>query len=102
MATIRLIDLPALVAPTGVLSSDAILVASGAAGQERKATVATVLGCLGVRVVVLAALPTGNVGIIFVSNGRKVGEGAAAGTGVLCTWNGSNWVTTDAGTIVAA
>lgn len=57
----------------------------------------------GVTSVLFAALPTpGQPGrLIFVSNGRKVGEGAGTGTGVLCYDDGVNWETCDTSTPVA-
>lgn len=38
----------------------------------------------------------------YASNGRKAGEGAGAGTGVLVFRDGSNWIATDTGATVAA
>jgi hypothetical protein len=38
----------------------------------------------------------------FASNGRKAGEGAGAGTGVLTFFDGSNWIACDTGANVAA
>lgn len=40
--------------------------------------------------------------VVFVTNGRKAGEGAGAGSGVLAFDDGSNWIAVDTGTIVAA
>jgi hypothetical protein len=39
---------------------------------------------------------------VFASNGRKAGEGAGAGTGVLVFNDGSNWIACDTGATVAA
>jgi hypothetical protein len=40
----------------------------------------------------VAALPTGAAGMVaYASNGRKIGEGAGAGTGVPCYFSNSNW-----------
>lgn len=51
----------------------------------------------------VAALPTGSAGrIAFASNGRKNGEGAGAGTGVLVFNDGSAWRASDTGATVAA
>jgi hypothetical protein len=38
----------------------------------------------------------------FASNGRKNGEGAGSGTGVLVYYDGSNWIASDTGQTVAA
>jgi len=38
----------------------------------------------------------------FASNGRKAGEGAGAGTGVLVFYDGNNWIACDTGANVAA
>lgn len=38
----------------------------------------------------------------FASDGRKNGEGAAAGTGVLVFSDGTNWCACDTGAAVAA
>jgi hypothetical protein len=51
----------------------------------------------------VAALPTGAVGrLAFATNGRKNGEGAAAGTGVLVFFDGTAWRACDTGATVAA
>lgn len=100
--TTRLKDLGSVVRG-GVAVSDSFLIASGESGSEKKITLDTLLETLGVRVFAFADIPSGySGGMIFVSNGRKVGEGSGLGSGVVCTWNGSNWITTDAGTTVAA
>ncbi len=48
----------------------------------------------GVTSVLFAALPTpGQPGrILYVSNGRKIGEGAGTGTGTMAYDDGSNWI----------
>lgn len=48
----------------------------------------------GVVSVLFAALPTpGQPGrILYVSNGRKVGEGAGAGTGTMAYDDGNDWI----------
>lgn len=38
----------------------------------------------------------------YASDGRKAGEGAGAGTGVLCFYDGTNWISCDSGATVAA
>lgn len=51
----------------------------------------------------VANLPAGTAGeISFASNGRKNGEGAAAGTGVLVFHDGTAWRACDTGATVAA
>jgi hypothetical protein len=53
--------------------------------------------------VAFADLPTGTEGqVIYVSNGRKNGEGAGLGTGVLAFHDGSAWIAVDTGAAVAA
>lgn len=53
--------------------------------------------------VAFADLPTGTEGrIIYVSDGRKNGEGAGLGTGVLAFYDGAAWIAVDTGTAVAA
>jgi len=39
---------------------------------------------------------------IYASDGRKAGEGAGVGTGVLVFYDGSNWIACDTGATVAA
>lgn len=54
---------------------------------------------------VVASLPTsGNLDgdWAYALNGRKVGEGAGAGTGVPCWWSGTHWYAVDSGLTVAA
>ena len=51
----------------------------------------------------VAGLPAGTAGdIAYASNGRKAGEGAASGTGVLVFKDGSAWIAVDTGAAVAA
>jgi hypothetical protein len=54
--------------------------------------------------VVVASLPSpGEAGMVaFASDGRKNGEGAGLGTGVLVFHDGSSWVACDTGATVAA
>jgi hypothetical protein len=52
---------------------------------------------------VVASLPAGAAGMLaFASNGRKNGEGAGVGTGVLVFHDGTNWIACDTGATVAA
>jgi len=69
---------------------------------DRKITLANVLAGVGIATYPFGVLPgAGTAGIyIYVTDGRKVGEGAAAGTGVVCVSDGSNWKTVDAATTV--
>jgi hypothetical protein len=51
----------------------------------------------------VASLPAGTAGdTAYASDGRKAGEGAASGTGVLVFHDGSNWIAVDTGATVAA
>ena len=51
----------------------------------------------------VATLPTGSAGrMAFATNGRKNGEGAAVGTGVLVFHDGTAWRACDTGATVAA
>ena len=51
----------------------------------------------------VADLPVATMGdLAFASNGRKNGEGAGAGTGVLVFYDGTAWRACDTGATVAA
>jgi hypothetical protein len=51
----------------------------------------------------VASLPTGSTGMLaYASNGRKNGEGAGVGTGVLVFKDGTAWRACDTGATVAA
>lgn len=53
----------------------------------------------------VAALPAaaGHTGLwAFATDGRKNGEGAAAGTGVMVFSDGTNWIACDTGATAAA
>lgn len=53
--------------------------------------------------VTVANLPVGTAGdLAFASNGRKAGEGAGNGTGVLVFNDGADWIAVDTGATVAA
>lgn len=53
--------------------------------------------------VLFADLPAGTEGqIIYVSNGRKAGQGAGLGTGNLAFHDGSTWIAVDTGAPLAA
>ena len=50
-----------------------------------------------------ADLPTVEEGaLIYVTDGRKAGEGAGSGTGVMAFGDGTNWIACDTGAAVAA
>lgn len=101
MATIQIQALTALT-KTQIKATDKFALGTSD-NTTRAVLIDTFLEFLGIQTFDFADIPTGYAGgMIFVLNGRKAGEGAAAGTGVLCTWNGSNWITTDAGSTVAA
>ena len=60
-------------------------------------------GLCQMAVYTVAALPAGAAGkVAYASNGRKVGEGAGAGTGVLVYHDGTAWRRTADDTTVAA
>jgi len=53
----------------------------------------------------VATLPTisgSGIYVAFASDGRKSGEGAGVGTGVLCYWDGSDWIAEGTAAAVAA
>lgn len=51
----------------------------------------------------VATLPAGNEGdVAYVSDGRKAGETATNGTGVLVFHDGTNWIAVDTGATAAA
>ena len=58
---------------------------------------------ISLRGVPVADLPVGRAGnVAYASNGRKNGEGAGAGTGVLVFHDGTNWKACDSGATVSA
>ena len=58
---------------------------------------------LGLMIYTVAALPAVAAGrIAYASNGRKNGEGAGLGTGVLVFRDATNWIACDSGATVAA
>lgn len=72
-------------------------------GQVALGTTALRFGAAHLNPVAVASLPTGAAGsVAFASNGRKNGEGAGAGTGVLCFHDGTAWRACDTGATVAA
>lgn len=75
-------------------------------GVDKKATLAEILTALGVTAAAVASLgsaaTSGANTWKYATNGRKLGEGVGAGTGVLVRSDGTNWRTVDQGSIVAA
>lgn len=72
-------------------------------GSAWTPTLFNLLTLLGIAQTTVAGLPTGATDkFVFATDGRKVGEGAGSGTGVLCRYNGTAWKTVDAGTTVTA
>jgi hypothetical protein len=49
-----------------------------------------------------SVLPIQAGSMAYVSDGRKNGEGAGSGTGVLCYYDGNHWIASDTGVTVAA
>ena len=75
--------------------------AAGAAATEALRVKST--GALSMPVFTVANLPAGAAGYVsFASNGRKNGEGAGLGTGVLVFHDGTAWRACDTGATVAA
>ena len=63
--------------------------------------------CQGIKITApsytVASLPTGVAGMnLFVTDGRKNGEGSGAGTGVMVFYDGSSFCACDTGATVAA
>ena len=84
---------------------DVVHIADTSASADRKTTLANLLAkLLGVGTSTVSGLPSAATAgkFLLVTDGRKVGEGAAAGTGVLCQSNGTNWKTVDDGSTVAS
>ena len=95
------------VSVSGALSDRYIMAATAflpnTNGQVAIGSTALRFGAVHVNPVAVASLPTGAAGsIAFASNGRKNGEGAAAGTGVLVFHDGTAWRACDTGATVAA
>jgi hypothetical protein len=83
------------VSPDGSSWSEGLVVTNAGfvgVGTTAPAARLDVAGPLRPGVYALASLPTGVVGAqAFVSNGRKIGEAAGAGTGVLAVFSNSAW-----------
>jgi hypothetical protein len=77
-------------------------IATGA-NTTTKATMGEVLAAFGIASYTVAGLPTVGINrMAFATNGRKVGEGSGAGTGVLCISTVAAWIAVDSGSTVAA
>jgi len=99
MATTTISTLPDLSLP---IKPNDLLHVRTESGLDRKLTFAQLLGGMGFASFLFAVLPVGFAGgMIFVRNGLKSGEISGSGSGVLCSWNGSNWITVDTGSTVA-
>jgi len=73
--------------------------------DDRKYFFGDFFAALGIDTATVGTLPSasGQTGVVyFVSDGRKDGEGAGNGTGVLAQSNGTNWITFDTGISVQA
>lgn len=85
--------------------ADVVMFRDDSLTGDRKSTLANLVAkMLGIGSSTVAGLPSASPAGMFlmVTDGRKSGEGAAAGTGVLCQSNGTNWKTVDTGGTVAA
>lgn len=86
--------------------ADEILFSDASAGNAaRKSTFQNAMAKLfGIGTSTVAGLPSASPAgqFLLVTDGRKAGEGAGTGTGVLCQSNGSAWKTVDNGTTVAS
>ena len=101
MATTRI---KALTAQTASLKPDDRFPVDINSPDSTKSVKFSVLAAsFGFKVYTVGTLPVGATGVfLYVSDGRKSGEGAGAGTGIVCHWNGANWITVDAGTAVTS
>lgn len=101
MATTRIKNLTAHT--TSLKPDDRFPVDINSPDATKSVKMSVLMASMGFRNFTAGTLPSGYAGgFIYVTDGRKVGEGVGAGTGVVCSWNGSNWITVDAGTTVAA
>lgn len=97
------VDRPSGAPATPYWDDDGSVSPSGAFPTLNTTGNAVVEGRLKVGVFTVANLPVGTAGdAAFASNGRKNGEGAAAGTGVLVFHDGTAWRASDTGATVAA
>ena len=93
-----------LTTATPTPSADEIPFWDTSSAATRKATVASLLASMGVSSSAVASLGSAATADIvkWATDGRKVGEGSSAGTGVLVRSNGTNWIALDSGSTVAA
>lgn len=102
MANVRIADLPA--ATLADIRMNTLVEIETPGGQSKKATIQQILESMGIVVNELANLTaTGDNRLAFVTNGRKVGESAGNGTGVLAMGvDGAAWdrVTDDSPVVV--
>lgn len=71
---------------------------------SRKATMSQLLAAFGVAAYTVGTLPSASPAnkFAYATDGRKSGEGAGNGTGVIVRSTGSVWQTVDTATTVAA
>ncbi len=98
----------------GYHSTDLVLFTGTTAGTQERVRIAAAGGAtfsssiaaggpVNLKSYTVAGLPAGTTGdIAYASNGRKNGEGAAAGTGVMVFKDGTAWRACDTGATVAA
>lgn len=101
MASKRITD---LTAGTPLIGHSIAMDNTAGSNATEKVTIADLLTFLGIQQVAVASLGAATTAnkVRWATDGRKVGEGAAAGTGVLCISNGTNWIAYDSGATVAA
>lgn len=86
---------------SSVTMNNGLTVASGAVTAKAGLTVSG--SPINLPTYTVAALPTAAVGALaYASNGRKVGEAAGCGTGVLVVGGSSGWISVMSGTAVTA
>lgn len=90
--------------PSGTPTPTGVFHFVPAGGTDKSVTLAGVLTALGVQSATVAGLGTPASGNPwkYATNGRKLGETAGNGTGVLVRWSGSAWRTVDQDSIVSA
>jgi len=86
-------------------SLDVLMFRDVSLAGDRKSTLANLAAkWLGIGTSTVAGLPSATPAgkFLLVTDGRKSGEGAGTGTGVLCQSDGTNWKTVDTGGTVAS
>lgn len=84
---------------------DEVMFSDSSGNVDRKTTLQNLISkVLGVGASTVAGLPSASPArkLLLVTDGRKVGELAGAGSGVLCQSDGTNWKTCDDGSTVAS